>query len=71
MVITVTDNGKGMSAAVQRRIFSPGFSTRKGGWGLGLVLVRRIVDEYHGGKVEVAWSEPGRGSTFRVRLKTR
>ncbi len=71
VVITVTDNGKGMSAAVQRRIFSPGFSTRKGGWGLGLVLVRRIVDEYHGGKVEVAWSEPGRGSTFRVRLKTR
>ncbi len=71
VVITVTDNGKGMSAAVQRRIFSPGFSTREGGWGLGLVLVRRIIDEYHGGKVDVAWSEPGRGSTLRVRLKTR
>jgi signal transduction histidine kinase len=71
VVITVTDNGKGMTPAVQRRVFAPGFSTREGGWGLGLVLVKRIVDEYHGGSVDVAWTEPGRGSTLRIRLKTR
>jgi len=71
VVITVTDNGKGMTPAVQRRVFAPGFSTREGGWGLGLVLVKRIVDEYHGGSVDVAWTEPGQGSTMRIRLKTR
>jgi hypothetical protein len=71
LVITVTDNGKGMTPAVQRRIFSPGFSTREGGWGLGLVLVKRIVDEYHGGSIDVAWTEPGQGSTLRIKLKTR
>jgi hypothetical protein len=71
LVIEVTDNGKGMTPATQRRIFHPGFSTREGGWGLGLVLVKRIVREYHGGRVDVAWTELGQGSCFRIRLNTR
>ncbi len=70
-VIEIIDNGKGMAPAVQRRIFQPGFSTREGGWGLGLVLVKRIINEYHGGRVEVAWTEPGHGSSFRIRLNSR
>jgi NtrC-family two-component system sensor histidine kinase KinB len=67
--ILVSDNGKGMTPALQRRIFEPGFSTRKAGWGMGLVLVRRIVEEYHGGDVDVARSAPGVGTTMRVTLK--
>lgn len=69
--IVVKDNGKGMSPAVQRRIFEPGFTTKQGGWGMGMVLVRRIVEEYHGGRVEVAKSTPGEGSTLRVTLPMR
>jgi signal transduction histidine kinase len=69
--ILVRDNGKGMPPAVQRRIFEPGFTTKQGGWGMGMVLVRRIVEEYHGGRVEVLKSSPGEGSTLRVSLPMR
>ena len=66
--ILVTDNGRGMSKAAQQRVFDPGFSTKASGWGMGLALVRRIVEEYHRGRVEVARSVEGEGTTFRVRI---
>ncbi len=69
--ILVQDNGRGMPAEVQRRVFDPGFSTKKRGWGMGLALVARIVFEYHGGRVGVLRSSPGRGTTFRVVLPPR
>jgi len=62
--ITFSDNGKGMSASVRRRAFSPGVTTKERGWGLGLALVKRIVEEIHGGSIRVTHSHPGRGTTF-------
>lgn len=69
--IVVRDNGKGMSAAVRDRVFDPGFSTKQRGWGMGLALVRRIVEEVHGGRIDIPASDEGRGSAFRVRLPVR
>lgn len=66
-VIDVSDNGKGIDPKVRKDIFRPGFSTKKRGWGLGLSLARRIVEEYHGGKITLRDSSPA-GTTFRVRL---
>jgi signal transduction histidine kinase len=66
--IYVKDSGKGVPAALRERIFRPGFTTKKRGWGLGLALTRRIVEEYHGGQIKLTESQPGRGSTFRVRF---
>lgn len=67
--IDVSDTGKGISRSDHGRIFLPGFTTKKRGWGLGLTLSLRIVREYHGGRLSVWASEPGRGTTFRVSLK--
>lgn len=67
-VLTVTDNGKGMSAQVRSRVFEPGYSTKKRGWGLGLSLSRRIVEDYHGGRISVKETVPGAGTTFAVEL---
>lgn len=64
--ISVRDNGKGIAPADQKRIFEPGFTTRRRGWGLGLTLARRIVEEYHGGRIELRSSAPGQGSEFVV-----
>lgn len=64
--ISVRDNGRGISAADQKRVFAPGFTTRSRGWGLGLTLARRIVEEYHGGRLELRSSTPGKGSEFVV-----
>lgn len=64
--ITFSDNGKGMNASLKRRIFSPGITTKKRGWGLGLALVKRIVEEIHGGSIKVAYSQPGKGTTFFI-----
>jgi len=61
-----TDNGKGMSPGVRRRVFSPGFTTKSRGWGLGLSLVKRIVEDIHGGSVRVVHTQPGKGTTFLV-----
>jgi len=66
--IFVKDTGKGVPAAFKERIFSPGFTTKKRGWGLGLALTRRIVVEYHGGELRLLESRSGRGTTFVVRL---
>lgn len=64
--IDITDTGKGISKANLRKVFSPGFSTKKRGWGLGLTLAKRIVETYHNGRLMVLKSEPGRGTTFRI-----
>ncbi len=68
--IDVTDTGKGMERSRYKTIFKPGFTTKRRGWGLGLSLTKRIVEEYHGGKIFVLRSELGRGTTFRILLKT-
>ncbi|MEM1056896.1 MAG: HAMP domain-containing sensor histidine kinase [Bacteroidota bacterium] len=68
-VVDVQDTGKGMDRATARLVFKPGFSTKRRGWGLGLSLARRIVEEYHGGKMEVAATRPGAGTTFRIALE--
>lgn len=65
-IIEVTDTGKGIARNRQKQIFNPGYTTKKRGWGLGLTLAKRIVEEYHRGRIYVAWSEPGRGTTFRI-----
>jgi signal transduction histidine kinase len=67
--IEVVDTGKGIPANQHRAIFRPGFTTKSRGWGLGLSLAKRIVEDYHGGRIFVAKSEPGGGSTFRIQLK--
>ncbi|MDD4857845.1 MAG: ATP-binding protein [Candidatus Krumholzibacteria bacterium] len=63
-----SDNGKGMSPGVRKRIFSPGFTTKSRGWGLGLSLVKRIVEDIHGGSIRVLQTQPGKGTTFLVTL---
>lgn len=68
LLLDVTDTGKGISKANISKVFKPGFTTRKRGWGLGLSLSKRIVEEYHKGKLFVKWSEPGKGTTFRIIL---
>lgn len=67
--IAVRDTGKGIERAVQRMIFRPGFSTKKRGWGLGLSLARRIVESYHGGRLDLAESRAGVGTTFVILLR--
>lgn len=66
--IEVKDTGKGIARKNFKNVFSPGFTTKKRGWGLGLTLVKRIIEEYHGGKIFVKESEPGKGTTFRIEL---
>ena len=66
--IDITDNGKGMSKTIQKRVFDPGFTTKKRGWGLGLTLSKRIMENYHKGRLYVKKSEPGAGTTFRIVL---
>lgn len=68
MLIDVTDTGKGISKNHLQNVFKPGFTTKKRGWGLGLSLSKRIVEQYHKGKLFVKWSEPGKGTTFRIIL---
>ncbi len=66
--VTVTDTGKGISRKNFNTIFNPGYTTKTRGWGLGLALARRIIDQYHQGRIFVFDSEPGRGTTFRIDL---
>ncbi len=67
--IDVTDTGKGISKQNISRVFNPGFTTKKRGWGLGLSLSKRIIDQYHKGEIFVKSSEIGKGTTFRIVLK--
>lgn len=68
VVVDVSDTGKGISAAHLARVFAPGFTTKKRGWGLGLTLSKRIVEQYHQGTLTVKQSELGVGTTFRMIL---
>lgn len=67
--IRIMDTGKGISRNLQQKIFSPGFTTKKRGWGLGLSLAKRIIEDYHNGKISVLKSELKRGTTFLIVLK--
>lgn len=66
--ITISDTGKGMHKSLFKQIFKPGFTTKKRGWGLGLSLSKRIVEDYHKGKISVKKSEIGKGTTFEILL---
>lgn len=68
--IDITDTGKGIARQNFKTVFRPGYTTKERGWGLGLALVKRIVEEYHGGRVYVKESELGKGTTFRIELYT-
>jgi hypothetical protein len=68
VTIDVTDTGKGIAKNSWRSVFDPGYTTKERGWGLGLSLAKRIVTEYHKGKIYVAHSEIGKGTTFRIEL---
>ncbi|MCO6497490.1 MAG: HAMP domain-containing histidine kinase [Chitinophagaceae bacterium] len=68
IIIDTTDNGKGMTKNTISKIFKPGYTTKMRGWGLGLTLCKRIVEQYHKGQLFVKSSEPGRGTTFRIIL---
>ncbi len=70
VVIDVTDSGKGIERSKFKTVFRPGYTTKRRGWGLGLSLVKRIVNEYHQGKIFVKSSEIGKGTTFRIVLPT-
>jgi two-component sensor histidine kinase len=66
--IEVEDNGRGIDSAAAKKIFEPGYSTRRGGWGLGLPLARRVVEEYHHGRLKILRTVPGKGSLFVIEL---
>ena len=68
--IVVRDNGRGMSPAEQRRAFDAGYTTKRRGWGLGLALARRVVEDYHGGRIFFRHSAPGLGTTVVVSFPT-
>ena len=70
VVVEVSDTGKGIRKKDLRNVFRPGFTTKSRGWGLGLSLAKRIVEEYHNGKIFVKSSELGKGTTFRIELKS-
>ncbi|MFK7747731.1 MAG: sensor histidine kinase [Kordia sp.] len=68
--ILITDNGKGIPKRNFKKVFQPGFTSKKRGWGLGLSLAKRIVENYHNGKIKVLKSELGKGTTMQISLKT-
>lgn len=69
--VEVADSGKGIPRKNFKRVFTPGYTTKKRGWGLGLALARRIIDQYHRGAIFVKSSVPGTGTTFRINLPLR
>lgn len=71
VIVEVSDTGKGIAKSSWNRIFEPGYTTKTRGWGLGLSLSRRIIEEYHRGKIAVVRSEIGKGTTIRITLKRR
>lgn len=71
VIIDVIDTGKGLDARRRKEVFRPGYSTKSRGWGLGLTLAKRIIEEYHHGKLFVKESAVGKGTTFRIRLASK
>ncbi|MDQ0593985.1 two-component sensor histidine kinase [Chryseobacterium ginsenosidimutans] len=69
ILVEVQDNGSGMTKQQARNAFKPGYSTKKRGWGLGLSLAKRVVQEYHSGDIKIAQTEVGKGTTFRIMIK--
>lgn len=69
VTVDVADSGKGIPRQYISKVFKPGFTTKKRGWGLGLTLSKRIINQYHKGEIFVKNSEPGKGTTFRIVLK--
>jgi hypothetical protein len=69
VIVDVTDNGKGIDKKFKKDIFRPGYSTKRRGWGLGLSLAKRIIDDYHKGKLFLLDSEMDKGTTFRIKLQ--
>lgn len=68
-IIDILDTGKGIPKSAYKKIFTPGFTTKERGWGLGLSLTKRIIEEYHHGKIFVRYSEIGKGSCIRIMMK--
>ncbi|MBN2728254.1 MAG: HAMP domain-containing histidine kinase [Bacteroidales bacterium] len=68
VMIDITDTGKGMNKSQYKAVFNPGYTTKSRGWGLGLALSKRIIEEYHNGRIFVKSSSPGKGTTFRIIL---
>jgi signal transduction histidine kinase len=68
-IVDITDNGKGIPKSSHKKIFRPGFTTKAMGWGLGLSLSKRIIEEYHNGKIFVKQSEPNKGTCIRIVMK--
>ncbi len=68
LLLLVVDNGKGIALQNLRRIFQPGYSTKKRGWGLGMTFVKRIIEDYHGGKISAFSDGPGKGTAIEIRL---
>jgi signal transduction histidine kinase len=69
--IRIKDSGRGMTRDEKRKAFLPGYTTKKFGWGLGLPLARRIVENYHSGQLLIEMSQPGKGTSFLIRMRTR
>lgn len=69
ILVEVKDNGSGMTKYQAQNAFKPGYSTKKRGWGLGLSLAKRVVQEYHNGDIKVSQTEVGKGTTFRIMIK--
>ena len=67
--VRITDTGKGISKRNYKKVFVPGFTTKKRGWGLGLSLAKRIIETYHNGKIYVLNSTPGKGTTIELVLR--
>ena len=67
--IEVSDTGRGIPKSHYKSVFEPGYTTKKRGWGLGLSLAKRIMEQYHKGRIFVKHSELGKGTTFRLELK--
>jgi len=68
ILITVEDNGRGVPQSEFKKVFAPGFTTKKRGWGLGLTLAKRIVEEYHGGRIYLKTSDPGSKTVFAIEI---
>jgi signal transduction histidine kinase len=66
--IAIEDNGKGMDPGAAKKIFEPGYTTRRGGWGLGLPLAKRVIEEYHHGSLRLLRTAPGKGSLFLIEI---
>lgn len=68
VIMDISDTGKGVAPSKTKTVFKPGYTTKKRGWGLGLSLAKRIIEEYHSGRIYVKQSEPGKGTTFTIEL---